>query len=145
MEAATTRGFDYAPGKWQAGAAGIVLSPRNWGLVGVLPTYAHSFSGNSRTPAGQTLAVQPLLRYNLPHGNYLRSTAVWTFDTFYHVDAIPLGAGVGKVWRRPNGDLINLYLEPQYSAYETGATAPRWTIFTGLTMKFPMGKQETGE
>ena len=140
IEAPTAKGFDYAPGKWQAGAAGLVLSPHNWGLVAVLPTYAHSFSGNSRTPEGQTLTVQPIFNYNLPHGNYLRSTGVWVFDTFYHVNSIPLGAGVGKVWSRPNGDLINIYLEPQYSAYESGSTAPRWQIYAGVTLKFPMSR-----
>jgi hypothetical protein len=142
IEAPTARGFDYSPGKWQAGAAGIVLSPHSWGLLGVLPTYAHSFAGNSSGPAGQDLTVQPLVHYNLPHGTYLRSTGVLNFNTYSHVNYIPIGLGAGKVWRRPNGDLINLYFEPQYSVYETGSTAPRWQIYAGVTLKFPMGKQQ---
>jgi hypothetical protein len=143
IEAPTARGFDYGPGKWQAGAAGILLTPLSWGLLGVLPTYAHSFSGNSSSPAGQNLTVQPLIFDNFPRGLYFRSTGVWNFDTYYHVDYIPVGLGVGKVWRRRNGDSINLYFEPQYSVYETGSTAPRWQIYSGVTLKFPIGEQQT--
>lgn len=141
IEAPTARGSVYGPGKWQAGVAGIVLSPHKWGLIGVLPNYAHSFSGNSSSAVGQDLTVQPLVHYNLPHGFNLRSTGVWNFNTYSHVNYIPLGLGVGKVLKRPNGDLINLYIEPQYSVYATGSAAPKWQIYTGITLKFPMGKQ----
>jgi hypothetical protein len=124
IEAPTARGSNYGPGKWQAGAAGIVLTPHHWGLLGVLPTYAHSFSGNSLSRASQDLTVQPLVHYNFPRGLYFRSTGVWNFDTYSHVDYIPVGLGGGKVWKRPNGDLINLYFEPQYSVYKTVLRRP---------------------
>jgi hypothetical protein len=97
IEAPTARGIDYGPGKWQAGAAGIVLTPHSWGLLGVLPTYAHSFSGNSSSRAGQSLTVQPLIHYNFSRGFYFRSTGVWSFQTYSHVDYIPVGLGGGKV------------------------------------------------
>jgi hypothetical protein len=125
IEVPTARGSNYGPGKWQAGAA-----------------YAHSFSGNSSSRAGQDLTVQPLVHYNFPRGLYFRFSGVWNFDTYSHVDYTPVGLGGGKVRKRPNGDLINLYFEPQYSVYETGSTAPRWQIFGGVTVKFPMGKQQ---
>jgi hypothetical protein len=32
-------------GKWQAGAAGVVIAPQPWGLIGGLVTYQHSFAG----------------------------------------------------------------------------------------------------
>src|SRR5271167_3209269 len=53
IAAPTARGEAYGSGKWQAGAAGIVIAPFNWGLLGVLINYQHSFSGNSSSPVGQ--------------------------------------------------------------------------------------------
>jgi hypothetical protein len=37
-------------GKWQAGAAGIVIVPQHWGLLGGLVTYQHSFAGDDDRP-----------------------------------------------------------------------------------------------
>jgi hypothetical protein len=140
--AAPTAGSEaYGSGKWQAGAAGIVLKPFNWGLLGVLINYQHSFSGNSSSPVGQITTAQPIAHYNFHHGFYLRSTGVWTFNSFTHVQYIPLGFGAGKVWKRSNGDLVNFYIEPQYSVYHTGVASPEWQIFAGATFKFPLGKR----
>lgn len=139
IAAPTARGEVYGSGKWQAGAAGIVLSPFDWGLLGVLINYGHSFSGNSG-PIGQLTTVQPIIHYNFHRGVYLRSTGVWTFDSYHHVQDIPVGFGAGKVWRRRNGDLVNLYIEPQYAVYQSGVGSPKWQVFAGATFKFPMGK-----
>jgi len=89
IAAPTARGEAYGSGKWQAGAAGIVIAPHNCGLLAVLATYQHSFSGNSSSPVGQLTSVQPFFIDNFPHGFYFRSTGVWTFDTFHHVQNIP--------------------------------------------------------
>jgi hypothetical protein len=143
IAAPTARGFAYGSGKWQAGAAGIVLKPFDWGLLGVLVNYEHTFSGNNSGPVGQETTVQPIIHYNFHHGFYLRSTGVWTFNSYYHVQDIPLGFGVGKVWKRSNGDLVNLYIEPQYSVYQSGVLSPKWQIFAGATFKFPVGRRRT--
>jgi hypothetical protein len=139
IAAPTARSEAYGSGKWQAGAAGIVISPFDWGLLGVLINYQHSFSGNNSGPVGQITTVQPIVHYNFHHGFYLRSTGVWTFNSFVHVQYIPLGFGFGKVWKRSNGNLVNLYVEPQYSLYRTGVPSPQWQIFAGATFKFPIG------
>ena len=141
IAAPTARSEAYGSGKWQAGAAGIVLKPFNWGLLGVLINYQHSFSGNSSSPVGQVTTAQPIAHYNFHHGFYLRSTGVWTFNSFTHVQYIPLGFGAGKVWKRSNGDIVNFYIEPQYSVYHTGVASPKWQIFAGATFKFPLGKR----
>jgi len=141
IAAPTARSEAYGSGKWQAGAAGIVLKPFNWGLLGVLINYQHSFSGNSSSPVGQVTTAQPIAHYNFHHGYYLRSTGVWTFNSFTHVQYIPLGFGAGKVWKRSNGDIVNFYIEPQYSVYHTGVASPNWQIFAGATFKFPLGKR----
>jgi hypothetical protein len=143
IAAPTARGFAYGSGKWQAGAAGIVLKPFGWGLLGVLVNYEHTFSGNNSGPVGQGTTVQPIFHYNFHRGFYLRSTGVWTFNSYYHVQDIPLGFGVGKVWKRSNGDLVNLYVEPQYSVYQSGVLSPKWQIFAGATLKVPVGRRRT--
>src|SRR3984957_17121063 len=61
ISAPTARGEAYGSGKWQAGAAGLVVAPRNWGILALVATYQHSFSGNSSSPVGQLASVQPFV------------------------------------------------------------------------------------
>src|SRR5271155_2821472 len=131
IAAPTARGEAYGSGKWQAGASGLVVAPRNWGILALVATYQHSFSGNSSSPVGQLTSVQPFAIYNLHSGFYLRSTGAWSFDTFHHVKDIPLGLGSGKVFTNARGDIVNLYIEPQYSVYQSGVGSPKWQIFGG--------------
>jgi hypothetical protein len=58
------------------------------------------------------------------------------------VQDIPLGLGVGKVWKRSNGDIANLYIEPQYSVFQSSIGSPKWQVFAGVTFKFPTGKRQ---
>ncbi|HWO32413.1 MAG TPA: hypothetical protein VNO32_26760, partial [Candidatus Acidoferrum sp.] len=141
IAAPTARGEAYGSGKWQAGAAGLVVAPHNWGILALVATYQHSFSGNSSSPVGQLASVQPFVIRNLHRGFYLRSSGVWTFDTFHHVKDIPLGFGVGKVWKGSSGDIANFYIEPQYSVFQSGVGSPKWQVFAGTTFKFPTGKR----
>ncbi len=128
--------------KWQAGAAGLVVAPHSWGILALVVTYQHSFSGNSSSPVGQLASVQPFVIRNLHRGFYLRSSGAWTFDTFHHVKDIPLGFGVGKVLKDSNGDIANFYIEPQYSVFQSGVGSPKWQVFAGTTFKFPTGKRQ---
>jgi HpcH/HpaI aldolase/citrate lyase family len=75
IAAPTARGEAYGSGKWQAGAAGLVVAPRNWGILALVATYQHSFSGNSSSPVGQLASVQPFVIRNLHRGFYLRSSS----------------------------------------------------------------------
>jgi hypothetical protein len=138
----TARKEAYGSGKWQAGASGVVISPHKWGLLAVVATYQHSFgSGIVSSPVGQLTSVQPFVIRNLHRGFYLRSSGPWSFDTFHHVQDIPLGFGIGKVWTGTHGDIVNLYIEPQYSVYQSGFGSPKWQVFAGVTFKFPTAKQ----
>jgi hypothetical protein len=109
--------------------------------LALVATYQHSFSGNSSSPVGQLASVQPFVIRNLHRGFYLRSSGAWTFDTFHHVKDIPLGFGIGKAWKGSNGDIANLYIEPQYSVFQSGVGSPKWQVFAGATFKFPTGKR----
>lgn len=55
-------------GKWQAGAAGVVISPQSWGLLGGLVTYQASFAGDEDREDVSLLTVQPIVNFNLSNG-----------------------------------------------------------------------------
>ncbi|HEX2279374.1 MAG TPA: hypothetical protein VHN13_19955 [Candidatus Tectomicrobia bacterium] len=68
----------------------------------------------------------------------MRSTATWNFDLQRSDYYLPLGFGVGKVWKLSGGTTLNLFVEPQWTAVHAGV-APKWQIFSGLNMQFPLG------
>jgi hypothetical protein len=125
-------------GKWQAGLAGVAIAPRKWGLGGALLTWQHSFAGNSNRSAQDNLAAQPLVLYNLPDGYYLRSTATWTFDLEQNHYAVPIGAGAGKVWLLRNRTSINVFAEPQWTVAWNGVGQPKFQVFGGINLQFPI-------
>jgi hypothetical protein len=125
---------DLGTGTWQAGPAAIAVRRWDWGLTGVTVTYSHSFAGPG--PSVQALGVEPLILYNLDNGYYLRSTAFWNIGFGTEPSYIPIGFGIGKVWKLPDGTTVNLHIEPQYSVYAQGVGAPRWQILAGLITQF---------
>lgn len=127
-------------GKWQAGAAGVVVAPQDWGLLGGLVTYQASFAGADSRDDVSLLTVQPIVNVNLKDGWYLRSSATWNFNLENGASYIPIGAGVGKVFQLEKGITMNAFLEPQYTVWHDGPGAPRWQIFAGLNFQFPIGR-----
>jgi hypothetical protein len=127
-------------GKWQAGAAGVVIAPQDWGLVGGLVTYQTSFAGGDLRQDTNLLTVQPIVNVNLKDGFYLRSSGTMTFDLQNGTSYIPVGFGLGKVFQLEKGITMNAFLEPQYTFWHDGPGAPRWQIFAGLNFQFPVGK-----
>ncbi len=125
-------------GKWQAGAAAVAIAPQDWGLLGLLATYQHSFAGDDSRLVAQVITAQPIVTYNLPKGFYLRSTGVWTFDLGNHVSYIPVGFGAGKVWTFDHGNAVNAFVEPQYSVFRSGVGVPSWQIFAGVNFQFAL-------
>ena len=63
-------------GKWQIGAAGVVVAPQNWGLIGGLVTYQASVAGDGDREDVNLATFQPIVNYNLSSGWYLRSSAI---------------------------------------------------------------------
>jgi hypothetical protein len=129
----TSTSTNVGTNKLQAGAAGIILAPQSWGLLGALGTYQQTLSGVSSHVA----VAQPLIFFNLPHGYYLRSSAAMTFDTGNHTSVIPVGLGVGKVIPLDGGYTLNIYAEAQPSLYRSGVGAPNYQIFTGIALQLP--------
>jgi hypothetical protein len=129
---------DMGDGKWQAGAAGSLVTERSWGLLGTIVTYSHSFSGyGSGRPSTQVVGVQPLAHYNFNRGYYLRSSGIWNIDYGDHTSVIPVGFGAGKVTRLRSGIVTNVYIESQRAVHHTGTGSPIWQILTAVTFQFP--------
>lgn len=124
-------------GKWQAGLAATVIVPQRWGLLGGLLTWQHSFAGDDDRPTQNNMQVQPLVIYNLPQGWYFRSTAVWTFDFARDTHVIPVGAGLGKIWKS-GATTLNAFVEPQWSVSHDGNGLPQFQVFFGLNLQFPL-------
>jgi hypothetical protein len=127
-------------GKWQAGAAGVIVAPQSWGLLGGLVTYQASFAGSDLRDGVNLLTVQPIVNINLDQGFYLRSTATWNFNMEAGTSYIPVGFGIGKVFQLEKGITMNAFIEPQYTIWHDGPGAPRWQIFAGLNFQLPIGK-----
>ncbi len=123
-------------GKWQIGAAGIAVAPQHWGLIGGFLNWQTDFAGADDRPGQNTLSAQPLIIYNLPDGWYLRSSATLNFDLERGHNVIPIGAGAGKVFAKPNGNTINLFAEPQFTIAHSGAGQPQFQLFSGVNLQF---------
>jgi hypothetical protein len=128
-------------GKWQGGFAMIAAAPRSFGIAGALVTWQHSFAGDDDRDTQHNLGVQPLFIYNLPQGWYLRSSATWNFAFAEDAWSIPIGAGAGKVWLRPGGASINAFAEPQFTVAHDGAGQPKFQVFMGLNLQFPLARK----
>ena len=128
-------------GKWQAGLAVLAIAPRKFGLAGALVTWQHSIAGDEDRASQNNLSLQPLVIYNLPQGWYLRSTATWNFAFAQDTYVIPIGAGAGKVWVRAGGVTINAFAEPQFTVAHDGVGQPKFQMFMGLNLQFPLGRK----
>lgn len=121
--------------KWQVGAQGVVSAPYDWGLAAALVAYQQAFDGSARS-----LTVQPFLFYNLPNGFYLRSSGITTIDFGRQRAVVPVGLGLGRVKLLDDGNVLNMYLEPQYSVVQSGIGQPVFQVFAGFNIQFPPGR-----
>jgi len=128
-------------GLWQGGLGAVAIAPQAWGILGGLLTWQHSFAGPSDRPTQNNLTFQPFFIYNLPEGWYFRSTAIWAFNLETNDYAIPLGAGIGKVWVLAGGTTVNVFAEPQWTVAHEGAGQPKFQLFAGVNLQFPIGKK----
>ena len=122
--------------KWQAGAQGVVSAPYDWGLAAALVAYQQAFDSSARS-----LTVQPFLFYNLTDGFYVRSSGITSIDFGRQTAVVPVGLGLGRVKRLNDGNVLNMYLEPQYSVVQSGIGQPAFQVFAGFNIQFPPGRQ----
>ena len=127
-------------GKWQAGIAGVVVAPQSWGLLGALSTYQASFAGHDDRADVSIATFQPIVNYNLADGFYLRSTATMSYNFENDSYFVPVGFGIGKVFKVDEKTTLNAYVEPQYTVFNEGYGNPRWQILAGINVQFSLGE-----
>ncbi|MBI3197783.1 MAG: hypothetical protein HYZ40_09805 [Rhodospirillales bacterium] len=120
--------------KWQVGGQGIASARHAWGLTAGFFSYQQSFDG-----LAQTIQLQPLLFYNLDDGYYLRSSGIVSFDLAHRTTVVPVGIGLGRTIPLASGRILNLFVEPQYSAIRNGEGVPTFQLYAGINVQFPLG------
>lgn len=135
ITAPTAEQDELGTGKWQAGLAAIAIDASPRGLLGALVQYQSSFAGDHDRPHVKSATFQPFIIHNLPKGWYLRSTGTWTFDLKNDTHYIPIGFGAGKVGKS-GSNILNAYLEPQWTVARKGDGLPQFTLFAGINVTF---------
>ena len=133
ITAPTAEHDELGTGKWQAGLAAVAIDSSPRGLLGALVQYQSSFAGDHDRAHVESATLQPFIIHNLPKGWYLRSTATWTFDLKNDSHYIPLGLGLGKVWKS-GSNILNAFVEPQWTVERKGDGLPQFTVFAGLNL-----------
>jgi hypothetical protein len=100
-------------GKWSLGPAAVALTMQGHWVVGALMNNQWSVGGWGDGHVNQML-IQPFVNYNLPNGWYLSSapilTANWAATKAGDVWTVPLGGGIGKLFRL--GEILPLKGHP---------------------------------
>jgi hypothetical protein len=135
----TATSDDLGTEKWSAGPAGVVVwTPGKW-VLGALVNNQWSFAGaNDRDDVNQML-IQPFVNYNIADGWYLVSapiaTANWEADRSKDIWTVPVGGGVGRLFRL--GKLpINMSLQA-FDYVEKPAFGADWELRAQVQLLFP--------
>jgi hypothetical protein len=124
-------------GKWQAGAALIVIRLLPGGSVaGGVATWQTDFAGDSERPGTNLATFQPQVALAVgTTGYYISSSPIWNFDFENDRYLIPFSLGVGRVFL-VGGTIVNVALEPQVTVYHKGEQQPSMQLFFGLTLQW---------
>lgn len=123
-------------GKWQAGAAAVLVKPMPAGsMFAGLVTWQTDFAGDETRAGTNLLTAQPVAILQVGGGYYVRSSGLFTFDFENRRYLVPFGVGVGKVFK-VGSTVVNAFLEPQFSAYSKGDAQPRWQLFAGINLQW---------
>jgi hypothetical protein len=125
--------------KWGVGPSVVfILMPNPW-VLGILGNNIWSVAGDNDRDHINEMMVNPFINYNLAGGLYLVSspviTANWKSDRSGDRWTVPVGGGIGKVWRL--GKLpINTNIQSYYNVAKTDF-GPRWTLRLQVQFMFP--------
>ena len=124
--------------KWSAGIANVGFNATSKVFqYGYLLTWQMSFAGEGDRDDVNTATLQYIALYQLGGGWYLRSAPVLAYNFEDDSYTVPFGLGLGKVI--PTDKVVmNLFVEPQVSAFDDGDTWPEWQIFVGFNLQFKL-------
>ena len=140
---------DLGSGKWSMGPAGVALTMQGHWVIGALLNNQWSVGGWGDKPVNQML-LQYFVNYNFPGGWYLTSspilTANWKADKAGDVWTVPLGGGVGKLFRLgqilplEGHPIAKLPINTQLAAYGNvhhPESGPKWQLRFQIQFLFP--------
>ena len=123
--------------KFSMGPAAVALvMPKPW-VIGTLARQLWSVAGPSNRPDVSQLLLQPFVNYNMDEGWYLVSSPIITANWLAPSNkwALPIGAGVGKIFRIGDQPMNASLQAFDYLLSPTGG--PRWAVRAQLQFLFP--------
>jgi hypothetical protein len=149
MTLPTATDRDLGSGKWSMGPAGVALTMQGHWVYGALLNNQWSFAGWGEKPVN-AMVLQWFVNYNLPDGWYLTTspivTADWKADKAGDVWTVPLGGGVGKLFRLgqilplEGHPIAKLPINTQLAAYGNvhhPEFGPQWQLRFQIQFLFP--------
>lgn len=124
-------------GKWQVGVA----SAASWNaapgvILGAIVTWQVSVAGVSSRANTDTLVFRPIGIFKVGSGGlYLRSSANWIFAPLAGSYTVPFGVGLGTLVR-VDRSVINIFIEPQFTALHRGQGQPEVQFLTGINWQY---------
>jgi hypothetical protein len=126
-------------GNWSMGPTAVALFMDGSWVLGSLVNQQWSYAGWGERDTNQLL-IQPFVNYNLPDGWYLTSAPIITGNFSAPSGdhwTVPIGGGVGKLWRLGKVGLpLNTQLAPYYNA-ATPDFGPEWQLRFQFQFLFP--------
>jgi hypothetical protein len=123
-------------GKWSGGLAVVAFAaPSADFQFGALAIWRVSFAGKADRDKVHFAAFQPFYFWQLGGGLYIRGAPTWNFNIETGSYNIPMGLGIGKVFKTGN-KVFNFFVEPQYSVLHYGSGQPALQWFMGMNMQF---------
>jgi len=136
LTAPTATKDELGSGKWSAGFANVLFNAESKRFqYGYLLTWQASFAGDSDRQDVNIAAFQPFAMYQLGGGTYLRSAPIWVYNLENDDYSVPLGLGIGQVFKRGK-TVYNVFVEPQFSIADRGPGQPEWQLFFALNLQF---------
>ncbi len=125
------------PGELGAGPSAVFLAmPGKW-VIGSLFSQIWSFTSGSNV---SLFTWQPFVNYNLDDGWYLTTSPVVTANWKAKASetwTVPLGGGVGRVFRAGSLPPMNASLAAFYNVEKPGNVGPDWSLRFTLQLLFP--------
>jgi hypothetical protein len=127
--------------KWSVGPAVVVGYRAGRWVFGTIVNQLWSFAGADDRKAVNAMTLRPFVYFNFYHGWFLVSSpsivASWNADDINHLWLIPVGGGVGKLFKvGSKGKGIKTSLEA-YDHVKAPPVGPDWQIRFQLTFLFP--------
>jgi hypothetical protein len=128
--------------QWSIGPNAVVLTmPGKW-VIGALVGNVWSVGGYNDAKHVSQLTTQPFINYNMEDGWYLSSspviTANWKADDNDDTWTVPVGGGVGRVFK-----IGNQHINAKFAVYNSVVRpddASDWNVQLTCIFMFPKGK-----